>query len=266
MTEEEKTDVSENTDQPQETGIDAEITEAMQESEESAPSEKAEDQPEETEEIQEEEKDTGWQKRIDKRTADYYREKRERERLEQENAELRKNVTPQTTSKPNLEQFDYDEDKYQEALIEWRIENKIGEKLSSQKQNDEENKLRKQADDFARKVAQANIPGYDEVVYNLAENVRLPMDVLTAINQDDKGPEILFYLGKNLDIADDLSRSDLITAGKKLAEISQKVAAPVRKKTTKAPEPVKPAGSGGGGREKSIDDYSMDDIMSDPNL
>ena len=245
-----------------EAAIELEMAEESAPPKEEKPEETPEETPGETDEEPGDEKITGFQKRINKRTADYYREKRERERLEQELAELKsKGIAQPVSEKPSLEKFDYDEDQYREALIEWQVENKLGKTLESRRKETEKESFNRQINEFADKVRKANIPDYDEVVYSLAENVRLPYEVLSAIHQDEKGPEIMVYLGKNLDIAEDLSRLSPIQAGRKLGEISGKLSAKQTKRTTKAPDPVETAGSGGSAATTDLDKLSMDEFM-----
>lgn len=113
------------------------------------------------------------------------------------------------------------------------------------------------------KVRKANIEDYEESVTNLVENVQLPLDVIEAIHEDDKGPEIMAHLGRNLDIADELATMSPVMAGRKLSEISQKFAAKGKqqKKTTKAPDPIQTTKSGGIAPQQDLDKMSMDDIM-----
>lgn len=242
------------------TGLDAEIEAAEQEApkdESSSPEEETQAEPEKEE--QQPEKKPGYVKRIDKLTAEKYRLQAERDELERKLNE-RTQTTPDAAA-PTLEQFDYDDSAYQTALIDYRVQKALTEGLGKIEQQQKESQFNKQIETFGDKVRAAKIQDYEERVGRLVDNnVMLPYNVIEAIHKMDNGPHVLAHLGDNLDMADDLIKSDPVTAGMLLRDISAKMQ-PKSKKTTNAPDPIRPASSGGGDTSKDLDAMSMADIM-----
>ena len=227
------------------TGIDAEIAEEEKPVEEELEEEETAASEEEDQEPEKKERTPGYIKRINKLTADKYEERKRADDLQRQIDEMKKGGQ----SKPTLEEFDYDEDAYNQAIIDQRVREAAAKAVAENMRQIEQEKAKRSFEDkvnrFVDKVRKANIETYEEDVTNLIDNVQLPMDVIEAIHEDDKGPEIMAYLGRNLDIADELTSLSPVQAGRKLSEISMKFTAKPKKKITKAPDPIKPSSSGG---------------------
>jgi len=209
----------------------------------------------------------GFQKRINKITADKYAEKRRADQLEEELRQFKQpNTQAVPAQEPTLEGFDYDDQKYQQALIDHRIQKGLSEydqRRNEQRQADDNKKV---VADFSQRVAKANIDGYQEAVESLNQSVALPNNILDVIVRAENGPELAFYLGKNLDVADEVANSPLGIM--RLGEISANLKSGAKQKTElpSAPNPVNPLQGGGSSVEKTKEELitgaSMDEVMN----
>jgi hypothetical protein len=209
---------------------------------------------------------SGFQKRINKVTADKYAYQRRAEAAEEA---LKKYSQPEKPSGkiPALEDFDYDEDQYQAALIDHRVNQRFQAAQTEQQQRKAQEKQAQAADAFAKKISTANVPDdYGEVIGRMAETVPLQTEVVSAIQQAENGPQLAYYLGQNLDVADSVARMSPVVAAMELGKISAQLSAgkQTKKPVTKAPNPVTPV-KPGGATAKSIYDVkanvSMKEVM-----
>ncbi len=202
------------------------------------------------------------QKRINKITADKYAETRRADELQARlyaQEEAAKPVLP--SSAPDIEDFDYDEDKHQEAVIQYHVQKALDVKAQeSTIQQVIQDKEQIANDFFSKENEYANAhPDYVEVAGKLP---LFGQETLSAIYQ--LGPQISHYLAKHLDVADEVANATPTMAMIKLGQISIGLTAdatPV--KTTTAPTPVKVI-TGGATVTKDMSDMSMDEIMSLP--
>lgn len=247
-------------------GIDDLINEALAEDKpESAPA--REDKPEVekpeviVEESEEPEEVNSFQKRINKVTADKWEEKRRADALQEELDKL-KSAQPQTqsTDKPELESFDYDEASYQEALIDWKIQQRQAEAQKQQQLAKETESKQAAIKVFDERAAafSADKPDFAEV---LGKVPTLQPAVLSALMLDEKGPELSYYLGNNLDVADKVASMNPVAAAIELGKISEKLAKPKQIKPSSAPEPIEPIASGGTVSSSMGDDMPIDEWM-----
>jgi hypothetical protein len=234
----------------------SEAASAPPESEETQPAEQVES-PEPGEEQQPEQTES--KEPRDKRIAGYYAERSRAQQLEQELAELRQRQSQPaaTTNAPNYDDFDTDVE-YFAALAEHKAEQKIEAFKQEQAQRGFQDQRIAAQQNFAKKVAAANIPDYEEKAELLLTSVGLRQDTLEALweMEGTKGPQLVAYLADNLDIADGISPV-------KLGELSAKMAAPKPVQQTKAPPVVKPV-KGTSTTGKSFDDpdaeFNQDEI------
>jgi hypothetical protein len=201
------------------------------------------------------------QARINKLTAEKFAEKRRAEELEQRLKQLESAKSPE--AKPTLEQFDYDDAAYQEALINWTVTQRVSEQQKAQaeqeviSQRNVEQEQRQAMFNQRMEAYRVKAPDYEQVVSQVPD---LPQDTLNAILEHEKGPQLAYHLGKHLDIADQITRMNPATAAMKLGELAAKLSAPVTE-TSKAPEPIETVSSGGS-MSKNLEDMSMDEIMN----
>ena len=201
------------------------------------------------------------QKRINKITADKYAEKRRADAL-QAKLDAQAPAKPELPAEaPQLEDFDYDEAKHQEALIQHQVSKAL---VSKQAEIDRQNiaQVKNQvADEFTLKeVEYASVhPEYAEEVGHLPA---FQEDTLNAIYE--LGPKVSHYLAKHLDVANEIAAASHTTAAVKLGQISMGLSAENKTiKPSTAPTPVETL-TGGGEVNKDMGDMSMDEIYNLP--
>lgn len=204
------------------------------------------------------------QKRINKITAEKYAEKRRADELERklnEQAAQTPQVQPQNAAEPKLEDFDYDEAAHTAALIDYKVNQKAEQIQQQAQQAQVQQQAQQQMGEFHQKVAEfaEKAPDYEQVVANIPQ---LPDQTLNAVMQSEKGPELAYYLGKHLDVADMVATSDPLVAAMKLGQISAQLTATKQTvNTSAAPEPIEPVGSGGVS-DTPVEELSMEQIYN----
>lgn len=207
------------------------------------------------------EKSNPFQERIDKLTENWRKTERALNDLEKENDELRKKVTeiPSTEEVKTLADFDYDDKAYQSYLFdaaEKRGEAAAERVLSKQAVRPDESveKFEKSAQAFAKEH-----DDYYEVTQDRTLRISEPM--AEVIRMSEVGPEMAYHLGKNPDVAKEISQMSDAAAGRELALLETKLQAKQPKKVSKAPPPP-PANIGGGepGQKVSTTDPKSDEL------
>jgi vacuolar-type H+-ATPase subunit I/STV1 len=190
------------------------------------------------------------QLRINKITAEKYAEKRRAEELEKRLAELESAKSALPSEAPKLEDFDYDDAKHTEAVIQYQVRKQLEAQANTQKQQAQQTAQQAKAAEFAAKEAEfgAKNPDYAEAVGNIP---RLHPDTLDAIYSLENGPQMAHYLGKHLDVAYEIASAPPHIAAVKLGQISATLQVKAHKvSTTSAPEPVENLGGAGGASAK----------------
>lgn len=232
--------------------LDQSISDALAESEESAPQTDENTEPEEVESQADGESNgddkkpvDNFQKRINKVTADKWEEKRRADALQKKLDDIEA-AKPQSSElvEPTLESFEFDDDKYQSALVDYRVDKRL-------RANDV-----KQQEDYEVKASEARTAKFLENAEGLAKEKEdftevlrnmptLQPTVLAAVMEDPKGPELAYYLGKHLDITDKIVSMNPIAAAIEIGRISQRLAEPKQIKPSSAPDPISAVSSGG---------------------
>jgi len=98
--------------------------------------------------------------------------------------------------KPERSQFVSDED-YQEALTDWKVDQKLAEQQREQAQARTEAIQQQLADNWAQRLemAKAELTDFDEVVGK--SEIDLPNHLYVAIVESDMGPQLAYYLAQN---------------------------------------------------------------------
>jgi hypothetical protein len=125
-------------------------------------------------------------------------------RLEAELAELRAQMQANQAlpppkdpdPKPQRAQFVSDED-YQEALTDWKVDQKLAEQQREQQQARTEAFQQQLADNWAQRLelAKAELTDFDEVVGK--SDIDMPNHLYVAIVESDMGPQLAYYLAQN---------------------------------------------------------------------
>jgi len=215
-------------------GIDDQQTEALDDRAESAT---AEDTTTELSNVE---------KRINKLTAEKYAEKRKREALEAQLKEQGNSPEPeQPTGKPTLEQFDFDDQAYNEALIDWRVQESLAKKeTAAQKAQAEVAANQREAAYDKQEIEYVTEnPSYVEDIQALP---MFPVETLNVIKGQENAPSLVHYLAKNPKVAEQLANLDTMSAAVQIGIITAKNSAQVKQiKTSAAPEPIEPIKPGG---------------------
>lgn len=189
----------------------------------------AETQPEQTPEekkFSQAELDAMISKRLAREQRKWEREQRARQAEMQASAKA-------TAEVPPADQFASPE-AYAEALAEKKAQELIQQRENARRQaeiaeayQDKEEEIRGKYDDF------------DQVAYN--PNLPITDVMAETIRASDIGPEVAYYLGTNPKEADRIAKLSPYLQAKEIGRIEAKlVDAPPVKKTTAAPEPIRP--------------------------
>lgn len=221
---------------------DLEVQETEVESNtESAPVEDAKEEVESEPEQQPEPEEDNIQKRINKITAEKYAAKREAEEL-RKRLESLESKPKDPAKKPELEDFDYEDSAYQEALIEYRVQKALEDRERAKSQAEQQAKAQEMQTAFNSRVEQLGKGDFWEVA---AAVPTLDPNVAQALMLADDGAKLIYHLGTHLDQADKLAN---MPANQALLEIGRMSASLNKKQNVKvsaAPEPIEPINSGG---------------------
>ena len=90
----------------------------------------------------------------------------------------------------------------------------------------------------------------------------LPAGVADAIMQSEGGAEMVYHLGSNLDKAQAIANMSPALAMMEIGKLSVQLSAKPEIKTSAAPDPIEPLGSGGSVTPKDDDDMTMSEFMA----
>jgi len=174
-------------------------------------------------------------------------EREARQALEARLAALERQPAPQAPKvdeEPQPSQFN-DAFEYAKALAEYTADKRIGEMRKQDAEAKEAQERQKVIDQWANKVqqAKASLPDFDDIV--ASSDVVVNDDIRDAILESDVGPQILYHLAENEDVAKKIAglsaKQALREIGKLEARFEAKETAPpppiVR---SKAPAPIQP--------------------------
>ena len=138
-----------------------------------------------------------------------------------------------------LSDFGYDEGAYQQHLFtKARAEaveeakRVLQEEQSQQSTNKRLSEFRSREADFSK-----DAEDYHEVVTN--PDLSINQTMADVAMEMDNGPEVLYYLGKNPALADEISRLPALSAARELGRIEAKILnKPATEKVSKAPAPT----------------------------
>ena len=182
------------------------------------------------------------------------REREAREALEARLAALEKSSQPQASEQPEEEpqphQFS-DAFEYAKALAEFTAEKALRERDKQEAQRKADEEKQKVMTAWAQKVeaAKAELPDFDDMIQS--SDVVVNDAVRDAILESDIGPQILYHLAENPEIAEKLANAPVTSALRQLGKLEAKLekavetqqestpSKPVAKKSN-APEPIKP--------------------------
>jgi hypothetical protein len=204
-------------------------------------------------------KKSSWDKvqsRIDELTKDKHDYRRRAERLEQELERIIATQRKPEPVAPSIQPPDpndyaggqYDP-RYLQAQLEYTRVSAIEEaKRAVAAEYEQRAQAEKQAAaasrlETAEAATRAKFSDYDAVIEGITSDSRLAQNptIRAALLGTDNGPEIAYILGKNLDVAYEISQMSPIQAGMRLAELMNRAPRTVKN----APAPVKPINTTG---------------------
>lgn len=206
------------------------------------------------------------QKRMKELLADRYAESKRADDLQRVNEQLRSQIPAAPESnEPKLEDFDFDQDKFNTATINFQVKKQVNEGIQAFRQETQQatNLVEGQrlADKFNANVAEFSkkAPDYNEVVDRL-NTISFPDQTVATITHADDAAKLLYHLGNNLEVADQIAQLPPHMAGLALGKISASfdVAAP-NVQPSAAPKPIEPISSGGA-VSKEAEDMSVEEI------
>ena len=147
---------------------------------------------------------------------------------------------------PSLEQFDYDQGKYTQAVIDYNAklnQQNIQGALAEQERLTADNakKSAQTAVVDAFKEKQTAFATEHEDYAQTVSNPALPMGrtITQAVVMADNGPAIAYHLGKNPDVAAEINSLPAPMAMMRIGQLSAQLSTPVIPKQTNAPAPAK---------------------------
>ena len=210
----------------------------------------------EAEEVEAKAKPDPVQKRIDELTKARRQAERDSEYW-REQAMSKKPEPVEVKEEPikTLADFDYDEGAYQQHLFAKARAEAVNEakrvlkeeqshEISSQKLA----RFRSKEADFSK-----DVEDYHTVVTD--PNLSISQAMADVATEMDNGPEVLYYLGKNPSLAEEISRLSPLSAARELGRIEAKITAkPVGAKVSKAPAPAPKIAAAEPAMSKSLDE------------
>lgn len=147
---------------------------------------------------------------------------------------------PKDEGAPTLEKFEYDPEKYAQAVADYKLKKAEQERDARQRDETAKQYTQRLATQWEEKVEAAyeKYEDFDEVVGKLEPKVPF----VAAIMEADNGPDIAHYLGKNPKEAQRIAQLPPLSQVREIGKLEAKFAAePVKAKTpSKAPAPITP--------------------------
>ena len=195
------------------------------------------------------------QKRFDEMT-------RERYQLRKENEELRRRLEsrePEIPEQPDPKKFENQRD-YDFAMGQWQAKVEgIKEKTAQREQI----RVQNEAQQYQAKIQsnKSKYKDFDRALQNIA-HIDITPELHDALYHSDDATQLLYFLGKNPSIAEDVLSMSSHQQSRKLAEISVKLKAASKKKkvVSDAPKPPAKVKKGSGtSPAKNIDNMSFEE-------
>lgn len=196
----------------------------------------------------------GVQKRLDELTR--LRHDAERDRDYWRDLAVQKSKQPETTpepepvvapkGKPSLDQFESYE-AYTEALTEWKVEERFRaqEERAAQAREAAQAEARKATFQERAQAFATEAEDFQQVAFNPSLPVSAAM--AEAIQSSDKGPQLLYHLGKNPQEAVRIASLGSFQAAMELGKLEAKLSVLQPRTKPGAPTPIEPLSGGTGG-------------------
>lgn len=169
-------------------------------------------------------------------------ERKKREEVEAELEKAKANIP--LTGKPKVEDFETEES-YSEALMDWKIENRLKTdkekttKASTEKSEKDQFTANLNAIETKMEKGSEKYEDFSELVLN--NDLKISDSMVDILVTSEIAEDVLYYLGKNPDISADIAKKSPVEAAREIGRIEARLLAPpLRKKITNAPEPINP--------------------------
>lgn len=246
--------------------IDAEVpsevveapTEAIESEESNTPEEKAADPSESSPD-----KEDGVQKRINKATRKQRDAERDRDYWREQAMKAEKPEPEPVKAEPlevkTLEDFEYDEAKYQAYIFDTAQKQAVEAAKSALKEDKTKTdaELKQKAFSSRELKYSEEIPDYMEVTRD--DSLNLTKDMVDIAAESDDGPALLYYLAKNPDVSDTIARLSPLAAAREMGRIEATKLNVEPKKTTDAPKPPPKIDGVNAGTQKKQDDMTVEE-------
>ncbi len=205
-----------------------------------------------------EHKSDGFQKRINKVTADKYEAIRRAEELQAKLDALQK-ANEKPLEAPTLEAHDYDEDAFNQANVQYQVQQELQRQAEAQKAAQAEIKAQQAQQAFNERIASLNKEDFADKANAIPQ---LPPGIADALIEADNGPEIIYYLGSHLDKADSIASMSPAQALMEIGRLSTNLNKKPEIKTSAAPEPIEPLKAGSAVTDDIGSDMSIEAWMA----
>jgi hypothetical protein len=169
--------------------------------------------------------------------------------------------------KPTLDQFDYDQEAYLEALADWKVQTTIAKTMADHEKAQSSQANQQSDREFAMREyeVEGEFPDYRQKVY--ANDVPITDTMAQAIRTDENGARVAYFLATYKDIAYRVAnlspREQFLAIGEISEKISQaKASEGQQRPVTNAPAPVPSVSSRGSVVNKNPDKMSTDEFMA----
>ena len=203
-------------------------------------------------------KEDGFQKRINKVTADKYEQQRRADDLQRQLDEVQAKPK-EVVAAPKLEDFDHDEEAFNAANIKYQVAEAVQAEKAVLNTEAQQVKAAEAQRAFNDRIVAMNKPDFADVANAVPQ---LPSGVADALVQSENGAELIYHLGTHLDMADKLANMSPNQAMMELGRISANMNTKSEIKQSAAPEPIEPITSGGGVLKKDVGEMSMEEIYN----
>lgn len=144
--------------------------------------------------------------------------------------------------RPTLEDFDFDQERYLEALADWRIEERERAKVQKVEQEKAQQTVQERIAALQSKEAEfaKAHPDYEGVAK--APHVPITREMAdTMLENPDTAPAIAYYLGQNLEEAREISQMSPLAQARAIGRIEAKLTTPQTTPPPPKPVPKTPA-------------------------
>lgn len=189
-----------------------------------------------------------WEREEAKRERDYYKSLATKGKEETEPTS--KPSQPQTLEDigppPKLSEFDYDEDKYNQAFIEWSDKRQEIKETQRAAEREQQEAMHKAQSEYTSSLETALEQGktkykdFEKVIYG--PGAELSLNLMPSVVFSENAADVAYHLGKNRDLVERLNKMPQMRAVMEIGRLSERLATKAPAKVTTTPEPITTVG------------------------